>query len=298
MLPEGLQRLATAQYGLVSHRQLTDVPLTRRALNRLVTGRRLVPVRRGVYLVAGAPPLPEQPVLAAVLAVGPLAVASHWTAAALWGLPGAALSSTVHLATVGNGRLRRQGVRWHDTVDLRADDCSEARGVPVTSPARTVCDLAAVAAPELLLRMVDDASRHALLTPDELARLVHRLAGAGARHLEPVRAALARQLPGQERTDSDLEVEALREVAEARLPRPMVNFPLVADGRVLRLDLAWPSRRVAVELKGWSVHGRRDVWERDHERENLLRRLGWTVFAYPGGWRPGTIASDLTPLLA
>lgn len=100
-------------------------------------------VHHRLYRVAGSQVTWEQRVVAACLSSGPDAVASHRSAAALWELSGS-LRDVVEVAMPRLRSTDLEGVVTHRTSDLRADDVTVRRGIPVTKPARTLVDLGAV----------------------------------------------------------------------------------------------------------------------------------------------------------
>src|SRR3954452_7394508 len=155
--------LAARQYGVVARRQLAALGLGRRAIgHRLETGR-LHGVHRGVYAV-GHPLLGRHGVwLAAALAVDGAAV-SHRTAAALWGIR----DSDVVEVAVGRGVRPRSGIRIRETR-LPADETCTQDGIPVTTPARTLLDLAAILRPHQLERAANEAERRRLTSPTSLS---------------------------------------------------------------------------------------------------------------------------------
>jgi hypothetical protein len=133
---------------------------------------------------------------------------------------------------------------------LHADDIVTAGGLPATSPARTIIDLAGCAdiALRLIVRMLDDCTVRRLCTPDDVAQCLGRCeARRGRRRL---RAVLDQRLRG----DSHLEARGLRRLQRARLAPPAVGYQLVVGGRLLVLEFAWPAHRVGIEVDGWQPH--------------------------------------------
>ncbi|HMC05484.1 MAG TPA: hypothetical protein VKJ83_08430, partial [Actinomycetota bacterium] len=112
-------------------------------------------VHRGVYRVAGSRQTREQSVLAACLAAGGKAVASHDTAASMHGLP--AGDSRTHITLVGTKAPRVAGAKIHVVAGLHVPDCAVKNGIPVTSVARTIIDLAQILSPARLEEVLDHA---------------------------------------------------------------------------------------------------------------------------------------------
>lgn len=139
--------LAGRRKGLVRHDQLGLLGMNDHAIEKRLQRGRLLVVRRGVYAVGHAHLTAEARSLAAVWACGPTAVLSHRSAGALWGIRPS--SSPIIDVTVRSrtGRADRDGIRLHRVTRLSEDETTERDGIPVTSWARTILDLAAVLPP-------------------------------------------------------------------------------------------------------------------------------------------------------
>ena len=234
----------------------------------------------GVYALASSPPTWRQRVLAACLATGPGAVASHRTAAALWGLSGCA-PGPVHV-TIRRHLTHRSAIATvHESRILPPGDVTTIDGIPVTRPARTLVDLAGCV-PRRAVEAVDDALCRRVVTLDRLERR-HRALGRGRRGARTLAAVLCMWQDGSEPHEV-AEARLLRRLAHAGLPMPQTQFDVIDRGRfVARLDLAWPEHKVAVELDGFRWHASPRSFEHDRRRRNHLAVLGWTVLqATPG----------------
>ena len=88
---------------------------------------------------------------------------------------------------------------------------------------------------------------------------------------------LESRLPGFDPGESELEARVLRWLLAAGLPRPESQFRVIAAGRCLRLDLAYPEHRLGLELDGWDAHGSRGAFDRDRERANEVALIGWRL---------------------
>lgn len=122
--------------------------------------------------------------------------------------------------------------------------------------------------------------RRKVVTLDEVRATAARLVGGGQRSLGPLRVALARRVEGYDLSESDLEVQALRLLAKAGLPAPAQQHPVQVGGRTYRLDLAYPSALLAIELDGWAWHGGRAAFDSDHVRIAALVAAGWRILPY------------------
>lgn len=218
--------------------------------------------------------------MAAVLACGEGAVLSHRSAAALWGLLRPMAGPVDVSVPTRSGRRRRDGINLHRCSSLLGQTgggtslsrkgalVAERKGIPVTSPARTLDDLRGVVAPYLVRR----ATRQA-----EFAKLI-----------DP---------PGSDRTRSDLERDFLRVCRRGGIPAPEVN---VKVGR-LTVDFLWRRERIAVETDGYAYHRGQIAFQDDRARDLELRRHGLEVRRYSElqvNEAPAEIAADLREALS
>lgn len=260
-----------------------------------VRGGRWRRVDRGVYLFAGAPwDWPTQQ-LAAVLAAGEGAVASHLAAARLWGIPGFA-SAGVEVSIPRQRRYRREGVRTHESTDL--DRCTVVRrdGVPVTDANRTLLDVGRYVGQERLTRAVEAARRAGHVSWSSLTAALMAHARRGRPGVRRLRNVILSNAHRDEVTDTDMELLVLGLIREAGLPEPTLHHRVMHDGRfVAEVDLSYPQWRIAIECDG-SIHLDPAVHERDLARQNDLVLVGWTVLRF--SWdrvraRPHVVASEV-----
>lgn len=225
--------------------------------------------------VAGQRGSVAQSSLAACLAAGGDAVAAGRTAAALWRLdirPGRAVE------IMSTRLIRLPGVRAHRVRRLPRADRGRTQGVPVTSVARTLADLAPQLTSHALEQAVDDALRRGILSVERLRRCVTALA-AGRRPLGALPDILGARLEASEVGDSALEARALRSLRRAGLP-PETQYRVEVAGRRYRLDMAYPEHRVAIEADGWEWHGQRGAFDADRQRANELVAAGWRILRF------------------
>lgn len=268
--------VAGRQRALVTTAQLRRCGVPPRTTRDAVDAGLLVPERRGVLRLAGAPDDPQRPLLAACLAAGGDAVASHLSAAPLWdfrGIPPGAVEITLFLRRAP----RLEGVRSHQSMKLFADDRTERDGIPVTSAARTAVDLASCVSWDVLSRFVDHVLRVRHLDLDELVDRLDGLGGQGRPGTRSLRSVVLELQEGLRPGDSDLEVRVLRRLLRLGVPRPVQGLQVECGTRVFLLDLAWPELRIAVEVDGFAHHSSRAAFDHDRERDLLLRRAGWEV---------------------
>ena len=290
--------VAAKQWGLVSTEQCVGAGWTRRAIEHAVECVRLVRYRRGVFLVAGAPPSPYHPTLAACLATGAGTVASHLSAAWLWDFD-RVRPDHVEVKTLLACTRRLTDVRTHTTGIMLGTDIDERHGVPVTSAARSAIDLGAYLSPYLLSRFVDHLRRRGHLTTEELATHLALLGGRGRAGSRNLRRIVADRLEGLEAGDSDAEVEVVRTLVSLGVRRPVQQHQVAVRHRVFVLDVAWPDWKVALELDGFDPHAvDRTTFDRDKERDIILRRAGWEVNHISTRTDLGLVASYLRDRLS
>jgi very-short-patch-repair endonuclease len=259
-------RVAERQLGLVTRGQLAALGVGRGAVARRIESGRLHRVHRGVYRVGHPSPLPFSRELAAVLALGEGATLSHSSAAYAWALAPEP-RGVVEITIPPDRRRTRAGIRAHRSM-LPSNDVTTCRGIPTTTPARTLVDLAAMSSSVELERAVADALRRRLVTRRDLKEaFVGSRPGAAA-----LRALLARA-EGPALTRSEAEARMLALVRAARLPPPEHN---VRVGRY-ELDLLWRDERLVVEVDGYAFHRGRASFERDRARDAQLTAAGLRV---------------------
>lgn len=273
--------LAARQHGLVTAPQARSRGASVAAIRHRVARGRWVVVSTGVYRIAGAPVTWESKVLAAVLAGGPRAVASHRTAAALWGLDGCR-PGIPEVTVPRGGRYRPPGVRVHESTDLALAPIRRIAGIPTTAVDRTLLDLGAVVPVERVHLALDDARRRNLTDWGALLATLFAHARRGRRGVGALRRILDEHYGEIEKTDSGFERLVATLLVQAGLPRPVLQESLAVDGRTYRIDLAYPAERVGIETDG-ADHLRRDRWEADHARQNAVVLSSWTILRYT--WR-------------
>lgn len=268
--------LAARQHGVVARRQLLEAGLTSSAVHRRLARGIFKPIAgAGVYLL-GPVERPRSREMAATLAAGPGSVVSHRSAASLWGLlhpdsrpasPPLPVEISVQLPARGP---RREGVLVHRVRSLPDDERRECEGIPITSPARTLLDLAAILGQRELETAVARADREGLADASDVERLL-------ARHPGATGSALLREVMGREEgaalTRSEAEMRFLQLVRRARLPAPRVNRKFGP----FELDFYWPAAKLAVEIDGFEYHSSRASFVGDRRRDAWLVSRGIRV---------------------
>jgi hypothetical protein len=251
-----IREVMRRQFGNVSRRQLLALGLSSGGVQARLRNGTLVKRHDGVYAQAPARQDPQAVIAAAVVAGGPTAVASHASAAWLWGfVRHFERPPEISLPT---GDRRPRHLLSHRCPSLRPADVTRQGGVPATSPARTVLDLAPRLPHRQLTRLVNDALREKDLRPAALQDILQRNPRhPGAKLLTPFLETAASP------TDSPFEDDFRAFVATYALPAPEFNFPF--NGR--RLDAFFPEHRVIVECDGWNFHKDKQAFEDDRERD-------------------------------
>jgi predicted transcriptional regulator of viral defense system len=233
-----LAGLAARQHGHVTRRQLLALGWDTDRIGRQLRAGRLIRVHTGVYAVGHLPASPLGGAMAAVLACGPRAWLSHRSAGGLWRMVRALLGPVEVTVPV---RRRRPGVVIHQCDRMASADLTVHYGIPITSPARTLYDLAPRLTDAELTRAYNDGKLAGYLRDDDLTEFLGRC--ASPRLARIIRA-------GEEPTRSPLEAAFLSFAAEHGLPRPQIN--VFVCGR--RADACFPEQRVVVEIDSVRYH--------------------------------------------
>jgi hypothetical protein len=269
--------------------------ITARAIDVRIEAGRLHPIHRGVYAVGHRVVSREGEWLAAVLAGGAAAVLSHESAAALWDLR--AMKGREIDVIVGR-HAERPGIRFHRAY-LDPTEITQRKGIPVTTPERTIIDIAATLTPSQLERAIRQAEYEHLTTLATLTScLSSRHPGRGAKALQK---ALAPADAGKGITRSKLEQRFRAFTRKYGLPQPDTNVTMRIGIRWIESDCVWHEQRVIVELDGRAAHHNLHAFESDRARDRALQAAGWTVIRIT--WRqltnePEALARDLYSLLS
>ena len=192
-------------------------------------------------------------------------VLSHHSAAGLWAIGSA--DRDIHLLVQGGWTRHRPGVAVHRTNLLEARDIRIREGLPVTSPARTLLDCAGTMSTRALERMFTEAVTLKLVSRADLEDVIAR--GRGRSGCAALRALLDEESdPAFTRSDAEKRMLAL--VGKAGLPAPLVNAPLHG----FEVDFYWPAHAVVVEIDSYGFHTTRWAYERDRDKDAVLRSHG------------------------
>jgi very-short-patch-repair endonuclease len=294
-----IAELADRQHGVVTAPQLYSLGLSEDQVRNRAQNGWLHRVHRGVYAIGRRRLSREGHWMAAVLGCGSGAVLSHQAAGELWklrrsreGPPSEPIDVTIPSA---RGVRARPGLSVHRIPTLRREETTSRQGIPVTTAARTILDLATSLSSRRLERAVDEAERLNLCTEedlDEIARVHFGRAGTGS-----LRALLNEHRAGSTATRNDFEELFLALCRRYHLPRPEVNVPLLD----YIVDFLWPGARLVVELDGRATHGTRRAFQEDRDRDGRLAVAGYRVLRFTW-WdvtrRPPIVADRVRRLLA
>lgn len=265
-----LAELAAVQFGVVAREQLLALGVSATTISRWVNEGRLVRLYRGVYAVGHANLSVNGRRMAAVLACGSGAVLSHLTAAAHWGLLRSS-AAAIHISLPSHRTVRAQGrIRIHQTR-LHPSDTAIHESIPVTSPMRTLLDLAGVVSEARLREAIEQSERLQLFDRHELDSLIAR--NKRRKGLKALRRLLAELGDHPPDLRSAKEQDLLNLIRAAGLPIPVTNV-YVED---ILVDAYWPKHDLVVELDSYGFHRSKAKFEEDRLNTEILQNAGHTV---------------------
>jgi very-short-patch-repair endonuclease/predicted transcriptional regulator of viral defense system len=294
---EAITALAERQYGVIAVAQLYSLGLSETQVGTRVANGWLHRVHRGVYALGQRRLTSEAHWMAAALACGERAVLSHQAAAELWKLRRRRGNGTKPIdVTVRSPSSRgtRPGIVLHRVPTLLPGEATFHCRIPVTTPVRTILDLATVLPCRELERAVNEAERLKLCTEEDLNQIVGAhsgRAGAGA-----LGALLCEHRAGSTATRNDFEELFLSLCRTQHLPLPEVNMPLLD----YVVDFLWPGAKLVVEVDGRGSHATRRGFQEDRDRDGRLTVAGYRVVRFT--WfdvtrRPAVVADRVRRLL-
>lgn len=265
-----IEQIAARQHGVVSRAQLSAAGVADHRIDYRIGCGRLRVLHRGVFQL-GPLRSPLEREAAALLACGAGAALSHQSAAALsrFLLERGEISG-VHVTVRGRHPAPGRGVIVHRVRHLPADEVTTISGLAVTTPARTLLDLAAHIPADRLEQCIAGADRDGLVSPAQVRELLRRYpARNGARRLR----ALVEATEGPAFTRSEAEARFLALVRRAELPLPQTNARI----RGFEVDALWRAEQVVVEVDGQAYHGSAGAFEQDRRRDAVLIAAGYRV---------------------
>jgi len=291
---QAIMELASRQHGVVTRSQLVHAGVSPDVVDRRVKAKRLRAMHRGVYVV-GPLLAPHAQEMAAVLVCGEGGALSHWSAAALWQLwPKGDGRVSMEVSTPGGAHPRVAGVRVHRVRSLQSDEVTKLDGIPITTVARTLLDLAGVAGQRELERVLGQALSLGLVNhADMLSFLARNSRRPGTSRLR----ALLENEAQPALTRSKAEERFLALIRKAQLPNPSVNVTVAG----YRVDIFWRTERFVVEIDGFAFHSSAQKFEGDRRRDAEFAAAGLRVMRVT--WRqlvrePEAVIARLAQALA
>lgn len=263
--------LVRAQHGVVTRHQLRELGYGRHAIDHRIKRGLLYSVQRGIYAV-GRPTLTQHGRwLAAVLACGDGAVLSHSSAAALWRI-GYEGRGEVEVSLSSPSRRRRPGIRIHRRPSLAQSDTTTRRNIPVTTPVRTLIDLALRLDRRRLERAINEADKYDLVHPPELRKALDQRSGEpGVARLRVILDRRTFRL-----TKEELERRFLSLARKAGLPVPLTGRWV----NEFEVDFYWPDLGLVVETDGLRYHRTPAEQARDRLRDQAHTAAGLTQLRF------------------
>ena len=267
--------IAAASYGVFTTAHARHAGLNPAKRKHRIETSQWIELHDEVYRLAGVPSSWKGALLAACWAGGFRAVASHRSAAALWGLAGG--KHEIQEITCPRWRRAQHApLIVHESKALDPVDTTFAHGIPVTVPERTLLDLGAVCGPRTVEMAFNRAEHQQLVTVDSVRRMLTRLARSGRPGVRKLRRVLDARAAGQRAPESEMETMLIQILREWGFPEGVPQYEIRIRGKFFaRVDLAFPEQRVAVEYDSDEWHGGRGAIERDASRRRRLRSIDW-----------------------
>lgn len=266
---------AAAHGGVVTKEKLAELGLTANEIRGRVRRRGWTSLGRGAYRVM--PARDGKDLLLAAVAVHEHAVVSHEAAAEIHGftrIPPGRLVVTMHSRTTHDF----PGVTTHRAHDLDDSHVMRIGGLRVTTPERTVVDIAAGRPPALMGRIVDDLVARQIIDLQLVAKIVNTIGRRGKPGIGTMRKVLDLRI-GEPRDQSVLERRARKLIRDAGLPIPIPEYAIPWAPR-RRFDDAYPDLKLAIEWDGKRYHGQLDAFDTDRVRDRHAIIHGWRVLRF------------------
>jgi hypothetical protein len=273
-----LAAIAARQFGVFTREQALHLGYSADAIARLLRLGVWCRVHRSVYRLQGVPESINQRYLAATLYGGPDSLLGGEAAGHKWGMAGC---RPIHPLIVAPRKLSDPRISVIRLVEpLPVTDRAGIHSIPVTSPPRTLIDLAATVSPMRLQHAFDSAIHLRLTHPDRVARRLDELNRRGRRGIgilqRMVDEALRNPAP-----HSGLERTFLWLLDAAGYPEPAHQFPVdIGWERPIPIDFAYPGLLIGIETDGFEPHAQRSQWELDRRRDAALALLGWLILRF------------------
>jgi very-short-patch-repair endonuclease len=293
-IDEAIEIIALRQHGRFSYNQVVSVGGTRDHVRRRLQQGRWRRVAPRVYELAGASASWHGAMMIAILDAGPEALLSHRSAGALWRLD--AIEPGAVELVVPPGRRGAIRAKVHRSITLIEADHSRMGPLAVTSPTRTLVDLAGAVPYHVFERAAESAFRRGATSPGRLRWRMVQLGGQGVPGAAAVRMLMAER--GRRRpTGSDLETRFEQLVIGAGLERPERQVTVrTSSGKTISADFGYPHLDTLIELEGDEFHLNSPARRRDRSRQNKIEVMGFTVLTYGDyevRFEPDEVIADL-----
>jgi predicted NAD-dependent protein-ADP-ribosyltransferase YbiA (DUF1768 family) len=285
-----------AHHGVISRKEAHALGATDAMIRAKVRRGEWKVVHTAVFRDMAVPTTEAQTLRAACLAAGDHAVASHASAAWLWGLidraPG---KPEVTVPWPRQHGRRAKGIALHQSKDLNPPAVAERRMIPVTTPLRTLVDMGASVSTKQLAAALDRALANKLVTIPAVLAELKRLGKRGRAGVGALRQVLTERGFINVPHPSVLESKTQRLFTRNKLPFAQCELVTGANGEY-RLDFAYPEIKLAIEVDGYVWHFSPEHKQRDDARRNALILDGWRILVY--SWRditqnPNRVAREI-----
>lgn len=287
-------RIASIQHGRVSREQLLQRGVGPDLIDRRLRSGRLLRERPGVYAVPAAPDGSRGRCAVALLDAGTGSLVSCLSAAAEWRME----QRSPRVVDITNPRrLRsRKGIRLHRRL-IHPEEIRRLDGLPITSPAQTIFDLAALLGTDSLAKIANQGFVEGVLTIEAL-RLA-RTRNAGRKGATGFRRLLDRLDPEGRRVRSPLEVRVGEFLRERSFPPWEQNVRIEVSGERVEPDFLWREQRVILEADGRGPHLAPLTFNSDRRKDRRARVAGWQPVRVTSADldRPDELERDLRALL-
>lgn len=272
---------ALATDGVLSVKQAHDHGLSQSQVQRLVETGLFERPARGVLRLSGSESTFKQALRIAVLRVGEPVMVSHGAAAFVWELDGFERPK-IELTVPRRNQVQLTSAIIHRTQRWRGSDARRKAGLLITTPERTLIDVAYQVGEDRLEIALDDALRRRLTTTARLERLCGELQGRGFRGPGRMAELMNRRHDIDGQTDSTFETLLMRELRKRKLAVPVIQHRIVEPNGefIMRTDFAYPSKMIAIEADSERWHMNRAKFNSDRYKRAKAESIGWRVLAF------------------
>jgi very-short-patch-repair endonuclease len=268
--------IAAGQHGTISRTQCAEAGLAEMEISRMVRSGELETVYRRVYHVPSFPRTADSGTMSALLAAGggDVAAISHHSAALHWRMVLDRPLAEAHV--ISDRQSRVAGVRCH-RLRLFADELTSLRGIRVTTPLRTLLDLAGTSDSRELEQAHAWVERQGRTPRDAVWSMLRRhpyAPGSGLLRRLLLELDTSNSAPLFLRSQAEAEARAM--FREAGLPEPLSNQWIVG----LEVDFLWPALMLVMEADGLRFHSSPQAVQRDRDRDSILVAAGYQVIRF------------------